>query len=289
MRDTSADLVVDNLSIEYRLEERGTVRYHRALRDISITVKTGESLGILGETGSGKSSLGLAIMRLLPPTARVTGRITLGGTDLTALPPKAMEKVRGRDIGLIFQDPTSALNPVQTIGAQIVATARAHDPTLTRAKARVLAGDTLESLGVSRDRLHSYPHQLSGGMRQRALIATVMVTGPKFLIADEPTASLDKVTERQIVQLLQSLQRERKLGFMLISHDIGIVAALCQQVAVFYRGRLVEIGPVAQVLGDPQHPYTQGLVHASRRERDERGRLISVPLDYQPEEVGVDH
>jgi ABC-type dipeptide/oligopeptide/nickel transport system ATPase component len=278
-------LVVDDLSVEYRVESRGYVSYVPALRHISLTVDSGQALGILGETGSGKSSLGMAIMRLLPATARVTGKITLGDQDLTAMPRKTLEKVRGRDIGLIFQDPTSALNPVRTVGAQIAATARAHDPSLSRAKARELAGDTLESLGVARERLDSYPHQLSGGMRQRALIATVMVTGPKFLIADEPTASLDKVTERQIVQLLQSLQRERQLGFMLISHDIGIVAALCRDVAVIYRGRLVESGPVAKVLGDPQHPYTQGLVRASRRERDERGRLVSVPRGLKLEEV----
>jgi ABC-type dipeptide/oligopeptide/nickel transport system ATPase component len=271
-------LVVEDLCVDYRVESRGYVRFVPALKGVSLAVEAGQSLGILGETGSGKSSLGMAVMRLLPPTAKVRGRVTLGDDDMLTVPRKRLEQIRGRDIGLIFQDPTSALNPVRTIGAQIAGTARAHDAKLSRRRARAMAAETLETLGVSPERMDSYPHQLSGGMKQRALIATVMVAGPKFLIADEPTASLDKVTERQIVQLLQRLQKERQLGFMVISHDIGIVSALCRDVAVIYHGNLVEYGPVGKVLGDPQHPYTQGLVRASRRERDERGRLVAVPL-----------
>ncbi len=266
-------LTVDDVSIAYRHEADGRATYIEALRHVSLSVLPGQALGVLGETGSGKSSLGMAMMRLLPRTARLTGTITLNGIDLTAMSRDELDRVRGCEIGMIFQDPASALNPVRTIGAQIVDTARAHDRSLSKEAARQLAGDTLEGLGVRRERLWNYPHQLSGGMQQRALIATVMVANPKFLIADEPTASLDKVTEQQIVLLLQRLQAERQLGFVMISHDIGIVTALCQEVVVIYKGDVVEHGATEQVLTDPQHPYTAMLVRATKRERDSHGRL----------------
>jgi peptide/nickel transport system ATP-binding protein len=269
-------LEIDNLTIEYRVESRGRVRYIPAVKDVSLHVPQGRALGILGETGSGKSTIANAVMGLLPAAARQSGRIVLGRHELSSLTPKQFAKVRGGEIGLISQDPAAALNPVRTVLAQIAETARVHDASLNRASAREQAAAMLESLGVSRQRVKSYPHQLSGGMQQRALISAVMVAGPKFLIADEPTAALDKVTERQIVQLLQTLQRERNLGLLVISHDIGVVSLLCQDVGVMYRGDLVEHGSVEQVLGDPQHPYTQGLVRAGRRDVDENGRLVAV-------------
>jgi ABC-type dipeptide/oligopeptide/nickel transport system ATPase component len=269
-------LEIDNLSIEYRLESRGLVRYAPAVKNVSLHVPYGRALGILGETGSGKSTIANAVMGLLPAAARQSGRIVLGRHELSSLTPKQFAKVRGGELGLISQDPAAALNPVRTVLAQIAETARVHDPSLSRARAREQAAAMLESVGVSRQRAKSYPHQLSGGMQQRALISAVMVAGPKFLIADEPTAALDKVTERQMVQLLQTLQRERTLGLLVISHDIGVVSLLCQDVGVMYRGDLVEHGPVEQVLRDPQHPYTQGLVRAGRRDVDENGRLVAV-------------
>jgi ABC-type glutathione transport system ATPase component len=269
-------LVVENLSIEYRVETGGRVRYIPAVKDVSLRVPHGRALGILGETGSGKSTIALAIMGLLPNAARTSGRIALGAHELTSLSQKDLAKVRGRELGLILQDPAAALNPVRTVLAQIAETARVHDPSVSRAQSREAAMAMLESLGVPRNRAKSYPHQLSGGMQQRALIAAVMVAGPEFLIADEPTAALDKVTERQIVQLLRTLQRERSLGLLVISHDIGVVSRLCQDVGVMYKGDLVEHGPVEQVLGDPQHPYTQGLIRAGRREVDANGRLVAV-------------
>lgn len=268
-------LTVDDLCIDYPVEARGRVHYFPALKHLSIEVASNRALGILGETGSGKSSLALAIMRLLPVKARWSGRIALGDLELSSLPSKRLQEVRGREVGLVLQDPASSLNPVRTIGAQIAETARAHDASLTRRAARTLAAETLESLGVAGARARSYPHQLSGGMQQRALIAAVMVAGPRFLIADEPTAALDKVTERQIVELLKRLQRERQLGLLVISHDIDVVSTLCQDVGVIYKGVLVEHGPVEQVLGRPRHPYTQGLVRAGRREVDDRGRLVA--------------
>jgi len=268
-------LSVEHVSIAYRQEAEGRSHFVTAVEDATFSVPAGRALGILGETGSGKSSLGLAVMRLLPSTARLSGTITLGDVDVTALSPRGLARMRGRDIGMIFQDPSSALNPVRTIGAQIEATARAHFPGMSREQARELAGDRLEALGVKRERLANYPHQLSGGMQQRALIAMVMITNPRFIVADEPTASLDKVTERQIVRLLQRLQAEQQLGFLLISHDIGVVADLCDEVVVIFRGRIVEQGPTEQVLSHPDHPYTQTLVRAARREVDARGRLVT--------------
>jgi ABC-type glutathione transport system ATPase component len=277
----STELVVDDLCVDYRVESGGRIRWVPARKGISLTVREGRALGILGETGSGKSSLALAIMRLLPGSARSSGRIALGDIEISSLPAKRMQKLRGEQVGLIMQDPAAALNPVRTIGAQIAETARVHDPQLGRRAARALAGKMLEDLGVPSQRARSYPHQLSGGMQQRALIAAVMIAGPKFLIADEPTAALDKVTERQIVTLLKSLQEARGLGLLVISHDIGVVSRLCQDVAVIYRGELVEHGSVESVLGNPQHPYTRGLVRAGRRERDERGRLLTVASDAE--------
>jgi ABC-type glutathione transport system ATPase component len=268
-------LAVEGLRVDYRVETRGEVRYVPAVKEVGFEVEPGRALGILGETGSGKSSIALAVMRLLPASARWSGRIALGDLELSALSEKDLRAVRGRELGLILQDPAAALNPVRTVGAQIAETARVHDSSLSRAAARELAAATLEGLGVPRDRLRSYPHQLSGGMQQRALIAAVMVANPRFLVADEPTAALDKVTERQIVTLLRGLQRERHLGLLVISHDIGVVATLCQDVGVMYQGVLVEHGPVEQVLGNPRHPYTQGLVHAGRRDVDSRGRLVA--------------
>jgi peptide/nickel transport system ATP-binding protein len=271
-----AGLSVEDLRVEYRLDVRGEAAYAAALKGVSIHVEPGHSLGILGETGSGKSSLGMAIMRLLPLTAHVTGDIRLNDWDLLHLDRKEIEKIRGPEIGMIFQDPGAALNPVRTIGAQITETARVHNHSLTRAAARDLAVETVEGLGLKGERLSSYPHQLSGGMQQRALIASVMVANPKFLIADEPTASLDKVTEHQIILLLRRLQRERQLGFILISHHIGVVNALCDDVAVIYKGELVESGETKKVLSDPQHPYTAMLVNATRRTMD-NGRLVTAP------------
>jgi ABC-type dipeptide/oligopeptide/nickel transport system ATPase component len=277
-------LVVHDLCIDYRVEMRGHARFVPAVRNVSLQVEAGQTLGILGETGSGKSSMGFAIMRLLPETARWSGDVSLGDLPLSSMPRKQLERVRGRDIGMIFQDASTALNPVRTVGAQIIDTARAHDSSMSRSAARKLAGDTLEELGVSRERLDSYPHQLSGGMRQRALIATVMIANPKFIIADEPTASLDKVTERQIVLLLRRLQKEKNLGFVMISHDIGIVSALCRDVLIMYKGDVVETGRTQSVLRDPQHPYTKRLIQATKRERDVTGRLRLEPRESS--EVG---
>jgi peptide/nickel transport system ATP-binding protein len=267
-------LSVQNLTVDYRVDYRGGFRYTEALKDVSFELAEGQTLGILGETGSGKSSVGFAIIQLLPSTARASGTVTLGPAVLSSMSEKELRAVRGGDIGMIFQDPASALNPVRTIGSQIVDTAMTHDKSLGRKEARQLAKEALEELGLSEKRLRSYPHELSGGMRQRALIATVMVASPRFLIADEPTSDLDKLSERQIVLLLKRLQKERGLGFVVISHDMRVISALCSNVIIMHAGRIVEFGPTDEVLANPTNSYASRLVRASRREKDSRGRLV---------------
>ncbi|MCU1439288.1 MAG: oligopeptide/dipeptide transporter, ATPase subunit [Rhodoglobus sp.] len=274
-------LSVEGLRVEYQVEANGTVQFVPALRGIDFELEAGSSLGVLGETGSGKSTLGAAIMRLLPSTARWEGKIRFGDLDLSAMRETELQKVRGTRIGQIFQDPAAALNPVIKVGTQIADTARAHDRKLSRRAARERAADVLESLGVPRDKLDSYPHQLSGGLQQRALIATVMIGNPQFIVADEPTAALDKVTEGQIVRLLRQLQRDRGLGLVVISHDIGVVESLCDRLIVMYRGNIVESGETSKVLENPRHPYTVGLVRASRRDMDDAGRLVTVAAEWQ--------
>jgi ABC-type dipeptide/oligopeptide/nickel transport system ATPase component len=274
-------LSVEGLRVEYQVEANGTVQFVPALRGVDFDLEAGSSLGVLGETGSGKSTLGAAIMRLLPQTARWEGKIRFGDLDLSAMKESEMQEVRGRQIGQIFQDPAAALNPVIKVGTQIADTARAHDRHLSRRAAREQAATLLESLGVPRDKLDSYPHQLSGGLQQRALIATVMIGNPQFIVADEPTAALDKVTEGQIVRLLRQLQRSRGLGLLVISHDIAVVESLCDRLIVMYRGSIVESGETAKVLEKPKHPYTVGLVRASRRDMDASGRLVTVASEWQ--------
>jgi ABC-type dipeptide/oligopeptide/nickel transport system ATPase component len=274
-------LSVEGLRVDYQVEANGTVQFVPALKGIDFDLEAGRSLGVLGETGSGKSTLGAAIMRLLPQTARWEGKIRFGDLNLSEMKESELQEVRGRRIGQIFQDPAAALNPVIKVGAQIADTARAHNSKLSRRAAREQAADLLESLGVPREKFNSYPHQLSGGLQQRALIATVMIGNPEFIVADEPTAALDKVTEGQIVRLLRQLQRGRGLGLLVISHDIGVVESLCDRLIVMYRGNIVESGDTATVLDNPQHPYTIGLVRASRRDMDPEGRLLTVAAEWQ--------
>jgi len=267
-------LSVRNLTVDYRVDDRGGFRYANAVRDVSFELAEGQTLGILGETGSGKSTVGSAIIQLLPRTARVSGQVVLGSAELSAMNETQLQQVRGADIGMIFQDPAGALNPVRTIGSQIADTARTHDSSLSRSAAIELAKETLESLGLAGERFGAYPHQLSGGMRQRALIATVVIASPGFLIADEPTSDLDKLSERQIVLLLKHLQEKRGLGFVVISHDMRVISALCSTVAIMHQGEIVEFGPTDEVLSNPSDAYAKRLLRASRREKDSHGRLV---------------
>jgi oligopeptide/dipeptide ABC transporter ATP-binding protein len=234
----------------------------RAVIDVSFHVNAGETLCLVGESGSGKSVTALSIMRLVQPPGRIaSGRILFAGRDLMTLGEREMQKVRGAEIALIFQEPMTALNPVFTIGHQIEETLLVHGRA-TRRDARQKAIDLLASVSVPEPerRVGEYPHQLSGGLRQRALIAISLACNPKLVIADEPTTALDVTIQAQILDLLRGLQKKLGLALLLITHDLGVVAEMADRVAVMYAGRIVEEAPVKPLFADPKHPYTHGLM-----------------------------
>jgi oligopeptide/dipeptide ABC transporter ATP-binding protein len=242
----------------------------RAVDGVTFTVGRGEVLGLVGESGCGKSVTSLSIIRLVPaPGVIVGGRIRLDGEDLLAKDAEAMREVRGARIAMIFQEPMTSLNPVFTIGDQIAAAVLAHAGG-TRREAWTRAVEMLERVQVPspRERAREYPHQLSGGLRQRAMIALALAPGPQLLIADEPTTALDVTIQAQILELLRRLQAERGMAVLLITHDLGVVAELCHRVAIIYAGRIVEMAPVDTIFREPLHPYTLGLLrclpHPSR-------------------------
>jgi peptide/nickel transport system ATP-binding protein len=233
-----------------------------AVIDVSFHVRAGETLGLVGESGSGKSVTALSIIRLVQPPGRIAkGQIVFRGRDLMALGEREMQKIRGAEIALIFQEPMTALNPVFTIGNQIEETLRVHGRA-TRRTARQKAIELLDTVSIPepQKRVRDYPHQLSGGLRQRALIAMSLACEPALVIADEPTTALDVTIQAQILDLLRSLQRRMGLALLLITHDLGIVAEMADRVAVMYAGRIVEEAPVKALFADPKHPYTQGLM-----------------------------
>ena len=242
----------------------------RAVDGISFGIERGEVLGLVGESGCGKSVTSLSIMRLVPAPGRVVaGRIRLEGEELLDKDAEAMRRVRGARIAMVFQEPMTSLNPVFTIGDQIAAAVRAHAGESRRA-AWDRAVEMLDRVQVPspRERARDYPHQLSGGLRQRAMIALALAPGPQLLIADEPTTALDVTIQAQILDLLRRLQAERGMAVLLITHDLGVVAELCHRVAIIYAGRLVEMAPVETIFREPLHPYTRGLLrclpHPSR-------------------------
>ncbi|MCW8280689.1 MULTISPECIES: ABC transporter ATP-binding protein [Agrobacterium] len=249
---------VRNLKVEFP-GRRGTVT---ALSDISLSIRPGEILGVVGESGAGKSMTGLAIQGLLEKPGHIAdGEIWLGSRRIDQLDDRAMESIRGREIGAIFQDPLTSLNPLFTVGAQLVETIRQHLP-LSKADARARAVQLLKDVGIPSpaDRVDHYPHQFSGGMRQRVVIALALAASPKLIIADEPTTALDVSIQAQIISLLRRLCKEKQTAVMLVTHDMGVIAEAADRVAVLYAGRLIEVGPVEQVLHEPRHPYTQGLM-----------------------------
>ena len=230
--------------------------------DLSLTLAPGETLGLVGESGSGKSATSLAILRLLPPTARITGSITFNGRPLQTLSESAMRTVRGCEIAMIFQEPMTALNPVMRIGRQIAEALLAHHPRTPRAevRSRVLAALHEVALPAPETRLRDYPHQFSGGQRQRILIAIALINRPSLLIADEPTTALDVTVQAQILTLLKDLRRTHNLAMLFISHDLAVIAQIADRVAVMQHGRIVETAPAAQLFRTPQHLYTRRLL-----------------------------
>ena len=238
---------------------RGTLR---ALDRVSLTIEPGEVLGVVGESGAGKSLTGAAIIGLLPAPGRIAGgEILLDGHRLDRLPEAQMQRIRGKQIGAVFQDPLTTLNPLLTVGHQLAETMQAHLP-LSDAEARTRAVRWLQEVGIpaAAERAGSYPHQFSGGMRQRVVIALALCAEPRLVIADEPTTALDVSIQAQVIALLKRLTREHGTAVMLVTHDMGVIAEAADHVAVMYAGRIVEVGPVGDVVRRPSHPYTEGLM-----------------------------
>jgi peptide/nickel transport system ATP-binding protein len=257
---TEAVLKVEDLSCGFHTEGG----YQRVVDRVSFAVAPGKTLGLVGESGCGKTVSALAIMGLLPRPSGVleSGRIWLSGHDLAQFSAKQMRAVRGRRIAMIFQEPMTALNPVHTIGRQLTESVELYEPQADRAERRTRAIELLEQVGIPApaQRLNEYPHQLSGGMRQRVMIAMAIAGKPKLLIADEPSTALDVTVQAQILELLRRLQHEHGMAMLFITHDLGVVAELCNDVLVMYAGRVAEHAPVEKLFADPRHPYTRGLI-----------------------------
>ena len=247
------------------------------LRGVSLTVARGEILGVVGESGSGKSMLALSVLGLLPEPGVIRwGEVRLDGDDVRSMTGRELERLRGRRVGMVFQDPMSSLNPVRRIGSMLVESVRRHQD-VSRAQARELALEALRTVGMPapEERLRAYPHELSGGLRQRVMIALALVNHPDVILADEPTTALDATIQAQIMELLQS--RVQGAALVLITHDLSLAAEICDRLAVMYAGRIVETGPARQVIDEPRHPYTAALLAASPDFDPERARLVAIP------------
>jgi oligopeptide/dipeptide ABC transporter ATP-binding protein len=278
-------LELRGLSTHY-VSARGT-RVVRAVEDVSLRLGAGETLGVVGESGSGKTTLALSILRLLPTAARiVAGEVRFAGEDLVKKSASEMRRIRGKRIAMILQDPMASLNPLFTVGDQVAEPIRVHE-NAARPRAWARARDLLRAVKIpaAETRLRDYPHQLSGGMRQRIVGAIALSCEPKLLIADEPTTSLDVTIQAQYLKLLRELQRERGLALIFITHNLGIVAKMCDQVAVMYAGRLIESGPVHQIFDGPAHPYTRALLESIPKLTETDRRLTAI--DGQPPDLAA--
>ncbi len=267
-------LEVDNLRIDFLLR-RGRVH---AVRDVSFVVRTGESVALVGESGSGKSVTALAMMGLVKLPGKITGGdIRWNGLSLLEDDGARMRTMRGKDIAIVFQDPMTSMNPVYTVGMQVIEVLRRH-MHMSRAQARERAVELFDLVGISspRQRLSQYPHEFSGGMRQRALIAIALACEPKLLIADEPTTALDVTIQAQILELLADIQARLGLAVLMITHNLGVVAGLCHRVAVMYAGKIVEEGPIDPIFAYPRHPYTRGLLASTPRLDAVEHRLVGI-------------
>jgi oligopeptide/dipeptide ABC transporter ATP-binding protein len=271
----AAGLVVENLSVEVR--SRG--KCFTVVNDVSLTVPPGAIVGLVGESGSGKTMTALSLIRLLPEAARITsGRVILNGRDVLATSAVELRHIRGSEIGMVFQDPMTSLDPCFTIRQQMVETIRAHRP-LTKHQASALATDMLARVGIAHagERLDDYPYQFSGGMRQRVMLAMALVLEPQLLLADEPTTALDVTIQAQILELIARLRDELRMSVLLITHNLGVVDEVADQVVVMYAGEVVEQGTSATILHDPRHPYTQGLLRSMPRPEKRGCQLEAIP------------
>jgi peptide/nickel transport system ATP-binding protein len=271
-------LSIDSLRMYFHLRE-GTVK---AVDNISVAIRRGQTLGVVGESGSGKSMTAMSVLRLIPePPGRIEGgAIYFNGTNLVALSEAKLRRIRGSDISMIFQEPMTSLNPVFTVGNQIMEAIIVHQG-VPKAEARRRAIRLIEEVGIPQpeSRIDSYPHQMSGGMKQRVMIAMALACNPKLLIADEPTTALDVTIQRQIIDLLRDLRDKRNMAILFISHDLGVIAEICDHVAVMFKGKIVEYGPIFDVFTHPQHPYTQGLL-ACRPPLDLRISRLSTVQEF---------
>ena len=276
-------LSVENLRVSFRREDR----LIQAVRGVSFSLGKGETLAIVGESGSGKSVTAKSLMRLLPEkTTEISeGRILYQNKDILSLSSKEMESLRGKDISMVFQDPMTSLNPTMKIGRQIMEGLVQHQ-SLTKAEARQKAIEMLQLVGIpnAEERIDSYPHQFSGGMRQRVVIAIALACRPAILVADEPTTALDVTIQAQILELIKSVQEKTQMSVILITHDLGVVANMAQRVAVMYTGEIVEIGTTDDIFSRPQHPYTKGLLRSMPRLDDNRDEPL-VPIPGSPPDV----
>ena len=250
------ELKVENLVVHYRTED-GLVR---AVNDVSFEVQRGATMGLVGETGAGKTTTALAMMRLIPspPGEMVSGRILFAGKDIMEYSEKEMDKVRGDTVSMVFQDPMTSLNPVLTVGEQIAEVIMLHQH-LSREEARRKTCEMLELVGIPGARAEEYPHQFSGGMKQRVVIAIALACDPQILIADEPTTALDVTIQAQVLEMMRGLKKQFSTAMILITHDLGVVADICDMVAIMYAGRIIEYGTLADIFDDFKHPYTEGL------------------------------
>jgi peptide/nickel transport system ATP-binding protein len=272
---TQPVLSVQDLTVEF-VTRRGTLR---ALDKVSFDIARGEVLGVVGESGAGKSVTGSAIIGLIDPPGRIAGgEVVLSGERVDHLPPEQMRRVRGKRIGMIFQDPLTSLNPLYRVGEQLIGTIQTHTD-LNAADARKRAIALLDEVGIPAPdrRIDGYPHEFSGGMRQRVVIALALCAEPEFIIADEPTTALDVSVQAQIIALIKRLCKERGTSVMLVTHDMGVIAETADRVAVMYAGRVAEIGPVREVIKQPLHPYTQGLMGAIPSIEGDASRLVQIP------------
>lgn len=265
-------LKIEDLVVHYEMDY-GIVE---AVNGISFELKKGEALGLVGETGAGKTTVALSIMGLLqkPQSNIIRGSILFEGEDLLKKKERQLKKIRGEKISMIFQDPMTALNPVLPVGEQISEVIRLHEK-ISRADAQKRSQELLEMVGIPKDRHKEYPHQFSGGMKQRVVIAIALACSPEMMIADEPTTALDVTIQAQVLELIRKLQKEKEMSMIMITHDFGIVAEICDKCSVMYAGEIVEFGSVDQILDSPIHPYTRGLI-ASLPDLDTKVRRLKV-------------
>ena len=268
-----AVLDIKDLVVHYILEDE-TVE---AVNGISLRLLRGQTLGLIGETGAGKTSTALAVLNLVqaPPGVIKSGAITVCGSDVLKMSPKQLEKIRGKDVSMIFQDPMTSLNPVMTVGEQIAESIRYHEG-LSERDALFRAGEMLELVGIPAVRAIEYPHQFSGGMKQRVVIAIALACSPQVLLADEPTSALDVTIQSQVLDMMRDLKAKMGMALVMITHDLGVVAKICDLVAVMYAGKIVEYGTLEEIFNTPRHPYTEGLLNSLPNIRDRKATLIPI-------------